>query len=737
LISERWSAFVWRRRWWIIGAWLLLTAAGILLEPRLAERQTAITYSVDGSESATVEKTLRQRFPMLGSERDVVVFESKTMNVHDPTFVKSVERTVERLQLRSDVAAVVSPFGDAGTGLVSSDGRVAAAVVAFTEDRSVLQRHIPALQRFIDDGTEAGVQAYLVGYSPISSDVMQIEEEGIGRAELLGIPIAFVVLLFALGAVVAAALPLALGGLAVLFALGVLGAVSFVTPLNGILSVVVPMIGLGVGIDYCMFMVTRFREELMQRHSHGSAVTRVDVLQSLQRMFDHSGSAVLFSGGVVIVCVSSLLVIDAAAFRQMAWGIALAVVCALVATFTLLPAVLCILGARIEAIKLPWYSKVTTTTNGDGVFGRWARCVMRHPYFVGLSACAVLLVVAIPVQHLQLGIDLGTSSLRETPSGYGQHLVAENFEMGQLMPVDVVYTSTDGPLSAAAGATIEELNERIRSIHGVSSVSGPLAAGGSAFDPSFVSSDGQSAYGSVVLSVPVDSNVASNVVKELRAIANGVSVNQEVVHLAVGGPAAEFVDISEEIQQKLWLVIAMVLGSSWVLLTIVFRSVVLPLKAIVMNLLATAAAYGLLVSVFQYGRFEGILGYESSGTIQVYIPLTVFALLFGLSMDYEVFMVHRMREEWRRSHDNERAVAVGLSHTALPVTAAATIMVAVFGSFLLVDVLEIKQIGFSLAAAVIIDATLVRILLVPAFMRISGSANWWFPNSPKSVDRQT
>ncbi|WP_260723846.1 MMPL family transporter [Dactylosporangium roseum] len=240
-------------------------------------------------------------------------------------------------------------------------------------------------------------------------------------------------------------------------------------------------------------------------------------------------------------------------------------------------------------------------------------------------------------------------------------------------------------------------------------------------DPSFVSRDGRSAYLSVTLAVPPDSPAAVDVVRRIRA---SPAAPGEV---RVGGPTAEFLDMSEETQSKTWLVIGLVLGLSFVFLTVILRSVILPLKAIVMNLLATGAAYGLLVWGFQDAHLAGPLDFVSSGSVQVYLPLTAFALLFGLSMDYEVFLVRRVQEEWRATGDTEHAVAVGLRHTALPITAAAAIMAAVFGSFVTSDILEMQQIGFGLAAAVLLDATLVRIVLVPAVMRLASSANWWLP----------
>jgi RND superfamily putative drug exporter len=359
---------------------------------------------------------------------------------------------------------------------------------------------------------------------------------------------------------------------------------------------------------------------------------------------------------------------------------------------TLLPAVLVLLDRRVEKFRLPWRDRVTTVADRpDALLSRWTRAVMRRPIPVTVVTVGLLLVAALPVLHLRPGIDLGTSSLGGSPVGRGQRLIAEAGLANAAMPLDVIATT--------------DVSERIRAMPGVADVVQDATGR-------------DRVHYSVVLSVKPDDPVALDVVRNIRKIDEGV---------LVGGPTAEFLDLTDQTRAKTWLVIGLVLALAFVMLMVVFRSILLPLKAVLMNLLATGAAYGLLVWGFQDGHLAGLLGFTSSGSVQAYLPATAFALVFGLSMDYEVFLVRRIQEAWRKTGDPIESVADGLRHTALPITAAAAIMAAVFGSFVTSDVLELQQIGFGLAVAVIIDAVLIRIVLVPAVMRLAGRWNWWLP----------
>jgi RND superfamily putative drug exporter len=721
----------------IIVVWVLVVAGSVVVYPHFVERQTAATFDVPGSESDRAEQVLAEEFPSLGDEQDVVVFQSEELAAEDPAYQREISDALDSLQERPEVEQVVPPTGPEGTGMVSDDGRTAVASVTLTGSETSLQESAPRLQELVGGASDNGVSAYLVGYSPLSERLIEQETASTARAESIGVPVALGILLLATGAVVAAGLPLVLAVTGVVLSFGVLGVVSYATTLDSLLSTVVPMIGLGVGIDYTLFIVSRFREELMRRSTSGERPERSAVEDAVAMSMGRTGKTILFSGIIVMLCLSTLLVVNSPSFSQMGFGAALAVGCALLVALTLLPAMLGLLGHRVEFGRLPWRRRVIGAepgTDRHGALARWARLVMRRPVVVAVLVTGVLLVAAVPTLNMRLGIDLGIPALEDTPVGQGQQILSEEFAPGFLSPIQVAYTSTDGPLSEEDLQAITRLDEQASQDPAVAQVSSVVDAAGerqsggsleSLRQSPLVSEDGESTYLTVVPSVEPDSAEAMDLVERLRGDVAPDAAGSEA-RVLVGGSPAEFVDVSDETRDKLWVVIGLVLALSFVFLTLVFRSLLLPLKAILMNLLATGASFGLLVWVFQQGHLEELLGFEPH-SIVVYLPLILFALLFGLSMDYEVFLVRRIQESWRRTGDNEYAVTEGLEHTALPITAAAAIMVAVFGSFVAGEVLEIKQIGFALAVAIFVDATLVRIVLVPAVMRLAGRANWWLP----------
>jgi RND superfamily putative drug exporter len=439
----------------------------------------------------------------------------------------------------------------------------------------------------------------------------------------------------------------------------------------------------------------------------------------------------------------------------MAVGAVLVVVCTLVTAWTMLPALLAALGDRVNTWQLPKRFRPADETDPgrsarESGWGRWAQTVLRHPW-LAIPAAALLVLFALPTFGIKLGIDLGISSISDTPSGKGEIVLAKSFSPGVLSPIQILAThSGSGSLSANDLTTIDKLTTSLskdRSVAGVYSIStalkqtqGQLTSQALAKfeqDPSTKTTAAQivnTANGSnrtvitVISRDAIDSAHATNLVKNLRNDTIPAYTAKAGPQMLVGGATAQFSDLAHETLSKLLVVMGLVLGLSFVYLLVVFRSVLIPAKAVLMNLLATGAAFGLTTWVFQGGHLSGLFDFPSVGYVQVYLPVIVFALLFGLSMDYEVFLIGRMREQWDKTHDNDDAVATGIAHTARPITAAALIMAAVFGCFLVANVLELKEFGWALAVAVVLDATLVRLLLVPAIMKVvGGKANWWVP----------
>ncbi len=733
-----------RWRWSVVAVWVILAAASASVYPHLQDSLTAPTYQVQGSESDRVQQWVSEDFKGLGTEQDALVFHSENLTVRDPAFQKAMGRTLAAVKDERGVQAVVPATGDSGTGRISEDGHTAAALMAWGHSESELQETAPRLQDVAEKAAGDRVEVYLTGYSPLLAAVTEQETKDVERAESIGIPIALAVLLLATGAVIAAGLPLLLAGLGVLAAFGILGAVSFATDLDSFLQSIVTMIGLGVGIDYTLFVVSRFREELARLTASSEARPRPGreaVLTAVRVAMATSGKTIVLSGIVVIVSLSGLLVIDSRSFREPALGAMLVVACALLATLTLLPALLGLLGHRINTGRLPWQNRLlrraAEAERGEGFWATWAHGIMRRPVLITVLGAAALLVAAAPALGLRTGIDLETGPLKDTPPGQGQQLLAQEFSPGAVAPTTVVYTSRDGELDRADQQAVARLTQRLRAQEEVATVTSlagkqtaPQGGTGQATDAAatpLISDDGKRTLLRVELAIRADSTEAADFVEEIRSRIGPSVLNGTPATIAVGGVSAQFVDMSAHVSDNLPLVIGLVLAVSFLFLVLVFRSILLPLKAICMNVLATGATFGLVVYIFQEGRLEDLFAFEAHGSTPVVLPLLTFAILFGLSMDYEIFLVRRIQENWRATGDNEGAVAAGLQSTALPITAAAAIMVAVFGSFVTASMLEVKQIGFALAAAIALDATLVRLVLVPAVMRLAGRANWWLP----------
>ena len=385
----------------------------------------------------------------------------------------------------------------------------------------------------------------------------------------------------------------------------------------------------------------------------------------------------------------------------------------------LLPALLAVLGNGINAVALPVRLRPANVraagSAADGWWARWARFVTRRPVWLGLPTLILLGALMVPLFSLRLGFDLGLGALGGTPSGRGEQILATSFAPGTGGPIQIIGCSPRASLDTPDRRGVTHLLASLRADRRVASVSPARNPGGPCF------------YANVFSAVPIDSTGAGNLVTDIRQHLAPAAFAGTAMRVEVGGLTAQYVDLSKETRSKFPLVIAIVLGLSFCYLLIVFRSLLLPVKAVVLNLLSPAAALGLTVFIFQQGHGAHVLGFTSVGTLQGYLPVAMFALLFGLSMDYELFLVRRIQEEWLSGKSNGDAIVIAVQNTGRQITAGATIMVAVFGSFLVAGVLELKQFGFALAAAVLIDATLIRMLLVPAAMALGGGANWWLP----------
>ncbi|GAA1481792.1 MMPL family transporter [Gordonia sinesedis] len=724
-LLDRWGRFVAVHRRWVIAIFVVVVAGGAASFPVLESRLSAMDFAISGAESTRAEEIINTQFADSGSEQDLVVFRSDTRTADDPEFRAITDRTLAQLRTVTGVRQIANPFERPDTQ-ISADQRVAVAIVGI--DGTMAERATVAadLQKVAARHTTADIEIGATGYSPIQNDAVVTQTADVSRAELIGIPVALAVLLIALGAVVAAVLPVvvALSGMAI--ATGLMLALSTVTRFDALTVSIATMIGIGVGIDYAMFVVSRFREELAAATAPGgNAPDRNAIAAACGRALATAGANVAASGIIVMISLSSLIVLRAPMFRGIVLGVAVAVTSMLLVGLIALPALLAALGTRVNRGRLParlFPAELVTAEGhrrGESGWSRWARVVMRRPVRYGTFGIVTLIAAAAPLFAINEGLDMGTSALADMPSGRAAAALDGRFPEGAAAPITVVATGPDGSaLSAAARAEVNDYVSRAVSDERIAAILPAEEADGRMVIP-------------IVAAAPFDSADALALVRWLRSEARSVTG----ADVLVGGSTATFIDLGDEMSNRLPVVIAIVLGVTLMFLVVAFRSIAVPLKAIAMNVLATGAALGITVAVFQWGIGESLLDFESPGFVQVYLPTIVFVVLFGLSMDYEVFLIGRIREYWHATGDNEKSVADGIGHTARPITAAAAIMVVVFASFITAATLELKQVGFALAVAVAIDAIIVRMILVPAFLKLLGRWNWWLPMRPQPAPR--
>jgi RND superfamily putative drug exporter len=515
---------------------------------------------------------------------------------------------------------------------------------------------------------------------------------------------AVVVMLLAFGSVVAMGLPILTALLGVGMGYGILAALSHLITVPTFGPDIMIMIGLGVGIDYALFVVTRYRQVLAERQ-----LPRDAAIVALST----AGRAVLFAGATVVIALLGLFVVGLPFMDGLAAATIVAVALVLVAALTLLPAIFGFAGTAIDRLHIPGLLARPGAATSGGFWRRWSETVQKRPWICAASALAVLAVLAVPLFSMRLAFSDAGNDPASLTTRQAYDLLAEGFGPGFNGPL-VVAADLRGP---HAQASIAQLGARLSRVPGVASATAPI-----------VNAARDAAVIVVYPTTAPQSAQTASLVHRLRGQVIPQVTSGSGVTAFVGGETAAGVDTSAYLAGRLPWVIGMVVVLAVLLLMAVFRSIAIPLKAAAMNLLSMGAAYGVIVAVYQWGWLASTFGVSRPGPIDPWIPLMMFTIVFGLSMDYEVFLLSRMREEWARSGDNAKAVAAGLVSTARVITAAAAIMVCVFGSFVLGDPLRILDVfGLGLAVAVLVDATVVRMVLVPAVMQLLGSANWWLP----------
>jgi RND superfamily putative drug exporter len=580
--------------------------------------------------------------------------------------------------------------------LISQDGRTAVIPVAMAGDVNEANENIDDVMAVVDaaDGTD-GITVQATGFSSIGFGTNEVAENDLKTGEGIGIAVALVILLLVFGALVAATLPLILAIIAIVVALALTALIGQFGDLSFFVQNMITMMGLAVGIDYALFIVSRYREE------RANGVPKLDAIELAGAT---SSRAVFFSGMTVVVALVGLLIVPMSVFISLAVGAILAVLSAVAAALTLLPALLSVFGDRIEKLRIiP--RRFRRESDEAGFWARVVEAVMRRPAISAIVAAGLLIAASIPYFSINTGA-AGVSTLPpDLPARQAYETLEREFSVGGIAPAQIPILGD--PASADNAAAIAGIS---------SSVAGDPVLGTPRLEP------GSSASGGV-LTVPVNADATS------AAAESAVNRLRAVTDLPVGGRPAENVDYYDISDRYLPIVVAIVLALSFLILLVAFRSIVVPLVAIVLNLLSVGAAFGLVTLVSQEGFGADLLGFQQVDTVEAWIPIFLFAVLFGLSMDYHVFLLSRIRERFGRTNDNIASITYGISSSGRLITGAALIMVAVFGGFALGDLVMFQQMGFGLGVAVLIDATIVRGVLLPAIMRMLGKANWYLPKA--------
>ncbi|MFF2747124.1 MMPL family transporter [Kitasatospora sp. NPDC058048] len=684
-----------RNRGRTVLLWLLAAGAAFGLSAGLGAKYSA-DYTAPGSDSKQAQQLLARDFPGLGGESISLVLTSDG-SVTDAATRGRVEDLLARMAEVPHVSGIDDPYGPRGK--VSADGRTALGQIHL--DVAVAPDMPEAdTQRLLDLArpVDGGLRVHLGGMA-----VQQAEQGAIG-SEGIGIAAAALILVITFGSVVAAGLPLltALGGLAVSSAL--LPVLAAIMPVPDWSTSLAAMLGIGVGIDYALLLVTRFREWRAEGLEPEAATVAA---------LDTAGRAVVVAGMTVVVSMLGLFAMGLSFMRGAAVSAILSVFVVIAASATLFPALLGYLGRHIERLRLPLPQRRAARGESSVSAGwlRWSRLVERHRVLGAVTGVLVLLALAAPF----LGVRFGFPDAGNDPAGRSNRLaydaVAAGFGPGSNGPLVLVAELAPGTPAEATAA----LPTALKAVPGVTAVTPPVPG-----------SDGRSLLLTVVPDSGPQSSSTKTLVRDLRdhvipaAVGPGVRVH-------VGGATASAIDSTDNIARRIPLLVGGVVTVSMLLLLVAFRSLAVALKAAVMNLLSVGAAYGVVALVLEGGTAGRLIGIDSPTPLPAFVPVLTFAVLFGLSMDYEVFLVSRMREAWLRTDDNAESIVSGLAGTARVITAAAAIMVAVFAAFVPAPDLPIKVIGVGMGSAILIDATLVRLLLVPAVMHLLGRGNWWLP----------
>ncbi len=756
------AAFVIRFRWWVIGGWVVV----FLISAAFAPRVTSQLKHGFGDLDTESRAALRLMTEELGFTESSVtlVFSSDSLDVDDPAYVEQMERAFAPLRQRPEVARIITFYSVLSDTFVSEDRRT---TYAFVELDVSLDEAVDLAQPIRDSLGDTDLDVWVTGGIALFADLSIYSERDLQRAELITIPLLAILLLIVFGSVVAAGLPVAMGALSVVTTLALVFLVAQATDMSIFVLNIASFLGLGMAVDYSLLMVSRFREELQgadttvrpelvegqstQPRSTDTTVHpelvegRSTVASAVTTTIETSGKAIVFSAGTSVIALSGLLFFDFMMMRSLGVGGITVIFLSMLIALTLLPALFAVLGHRVDRLSI-WRRR---TVRG-GFWFNLSQWVMRHPIAVIIPTTALLVLLGLPFLNVNLGSPWASILPEEAESRQGQELVNERFgpgELAQVILVETSPTSTLSPQNIAANLEFVERMEndprvvRVDSIYaaglpdgaGLPDIVGaglaPAPASLSAFEE-LVSDDLRT---QTIRVVPVHAPTADetkSLVSDIRSNPPGGDMT-----VLVTGITADQLDNVDSMYSDFPRVIVYVVIVTYIALLLLFRSVLLPLKAVVLNALSILASFGALVFVFQQGNFERVLGFTADGTTEATVPILVFSVVFGLSMDYEVFLLSRVKEEYERTGNNTRAVAVGMERSGRIITSAAAILIVVSAGFATGDILIVKALGLGTAIAVLVDSTIVRALLVPALMRVMSHLNWWAPRWMRPAQR--
>ena len=732
-----WGRFVYRRRWPVLAVSGVLLLVSIFVVIQGGKLQSG--GFIETSESGRASRLIESELPRAGAATFTLLFSSDTLTATSPEFHAAVDAALAPLHSDPRVAAITTPYDGTAldpTKLISKDGHAIAVDVAAKDDLATARDYYPELRALVRSDA---LRIQATGLLAINNGFNDVLQADLRRAETVSLPLALILLLVVFGSVVAALVPLGVGVLAVVGGIAGMYLVARVTDVSVYALNVVTLIGLGVAIDYSLFITNRFREEMRRGRSGNNA---------LAIAMATSGRAITFSGLTVAIGLSGMLFFQGTFLSSMGISGAIVVASAVFYGLTFLPALLAIIGRNLGRGRVPFLQPDTT---GTGWWHTIATTVMRRPLVVLVPVVAVILVLGSPFLHLRLANNDVTALPKHEESRAAFDRLVDEFPGGNQTHINLVVEYPNGnPLAPAHVPGLIDLAKKIAALPNVDTITSPVTVDPRLGEAEYVAVyslprsqlpqqvqaliSGTVGQHIVVFDVVTQKGIYSDESRQLVRSIRGLPAPADAA-LAVTGFTAIDLDTVDFIASHTPAALAYIVAATMLVLFFLLGSVVLPIKAVVMNLLSISASFGAIVWIFQDGHLAAQLGF-TPGSIDPTLPVIMFCTVFGLSMDYEVLLLSRMQEEYLRTRDNTSAVAMGLEKSGRLITGAAAIMVGVFAAFALADIVLIKAIGLGMALAVAIDATLVRALVVPATMRLLGDLNWWAPGPLARLQRR-